>query len=157
MRTFYHEYIHTLLFSLFAYGSSDSKAFICCNAGDSSSISGWENPLVKVMATHSSILAWRIPWTEEVSGYSPWGCKELDMTKHINSFTFTHFKFLYLIILYIYTFGTFYILCILYISCIFILYIMFYIFIIMHFIYVFYILCMQACSVMSDFLRTHRL
>ena len=26
---------------------------------------GWENPLEKGMATHSSILAWRIPWTEE--------------------------------------------------------------------------------------------
>ena len=28
------------------------------------------------MATHSSILAWRIPWTEEPAGYSPWGRKE---------------------------------------------------------------------------------
>ena len=27
----------------------------------------------KEMATHSSILAWRIPWTEEPVGYSPWG------------------------------------------------------------------------------------
>ena len=34
------------------------------------------------MATHSSILAWRIPWTEEPSGlYSPWDQKELDMTE----------------------------------------------------------------------------
>ena len=33
------------------------------------------------MATHSSILALRIPWTEETGGpYSPWGCKELDTT-----------------------------------------------------------------------------
>ena len=38
----------------------------------------------KEMATHSSILACRIPWTEEPGGlYSPWGCKELDMTEHI--------------------------------------------------------------------------
>ena len=29
---------------------------------------GWEDPLEKGMATHSSILAWRIPWTEESSG-----------------------------------------------------------------------------------------
>ena len=29
---------------------------------------GWENPLEKGMATHSSILAWRIPWTEEPGG-----------------------------------------------------------------------------------------
>ena len=32
------------------------------------------------MATHSSILAWRIPWTEEPDGYSPWDHKESDMT-----------------------------------------------------------------------------
>ena len=40
---------------------------------------GWEDPLEKGMAIHSSILAWRIPWTEEPGGYSPGGCKELDM------------------------------------------------------------------------------
>ena len=39
---------------------------------------GWEDPLEKEMATHSSVLAWEIPRTEE--GYSPWGCKESDMT-----------------------------------------------------------------------------
>ena len=33
------------------------------------------------MATHSSVLAWRIPWTEEPGGYSPQGCKESDMTE----------------------------------------------------------------------------
>ena len=33
------------------------------------------------MAAHSSILAWRIPWTEERVGYSPWGRKESDMAK----------------------------------------------------------------------------
>ena len=30
------------------------------------------------MATLSSVLAWRIPWTEEPGGYSPWGCTQLD-------------------------------------------------------------------------------
>ena len=34
---------------------------------------GWEDLLEKGMATHSSILGWRIPWTEE-----PWGCKMSD-------------------------------------------------------------------------------
>ena len=29
---------------------------------------GWEDPLEKAMATHSSILAWKIPWTEESGG-----------------------------------------------------------------------------------------
>ena len=40
---------------------------------------GWKDPLEKEMAAHSSILAWRIPWTEEPG--SPWGCKELDVTE----------------------------------------------------------------------------
>ena len=36
------------------------------------------------MATHSSIFAWRIPWTEEPGGlYSPWGRKELEMTEQL--------------------------------------------------------------------------
>ena len=39
---------------------SDSKES-ACNAGDL----GWEDTVEKWMATHSSILAWRIPWTEE--------------------------------------------------------------------------------------------
>ena len=38
---------------------------------------GLEDPLEKGMATHSSILAWRIPWTEEPGWDSPWDCKEL--------------------------------------------------------------------------------
>ena len=33
------------------------------------------------MAIHSSILAWRIPWTEEPGGLCPWGHEELDMTE----------------------------------------------------------------------------
>ena len=35
------------------------------------------------MATHSSILAWRIPWTDEPGWYSPWGCRESDMTERL--------------------------------------------------------------------------
>ena len=42
--------------------SSAGKEFNC-NVGDSSSIPGWEDPLEKGIATPSSILAWRIPWT----------------------------------------------------------------------------------------------
>ena len=42
---------------------------------------GGEDRLEKGMATHSSILAWRIPWTKEPGGYGPWDCKELDTTK----------------------------------------------------------------------------
>jgi len=36
------------------------------------------------MATHSSILAWRIPWAEELTGYSPWGRKESDTTERLS-------------------------------------------------------------------------
>ena len=36
---------------------------------------GWEDPLQKEMATNSSIHFWKIPWTEEPGGYSPWGRK----------------------------------------------------------------------------------
>ena len=52
-----------------------------CNAGGLGSIPGREDPLEQGMATHSIILAWRIPRTEESVPYSPWGHKELDTTK----------------------------------------------------------------------------
>ena len=42
---------------------------------------GWEDPLEEAMATHSSILAWKIPWTEETNGLRPWGHKESDTTE----------------------------------------------------------------------------
>ena len=46
---------------------------------------GWEDPLEEGMATHSSILARTIPWTEEPGGLQSWGHKEWDTaeaTKH---------------------------------------------------------------------------
>ena len=42
---------------------------------------GWEDPLEKEMATHSSTLAWEVPRTEGSSGYSLWCREELDMTE----------------------------------------------------------------------------
>ena len=36
---------------------------------------GWDDPLEKEMAIHSRTLAWKIPWTEEPGGLSPWGHK----------------------------------------------------------------------------------
>ena len=41
---------------------------------------GREDPLEKEMATHSSILAWRIPWTEEFGGLQSMGSQESDTT-----------------------------------------------------------------------------
>ena len=43
------------------------------------------------MATHSSILAWRIPWTEELCGLQSTGCKESDTAKRLH-FTSLHFR-----------------------------------------------------------------
>ena len=42
---------------------------------------GWEDALEEGMVTHSSILAWKIPWTEEPGGLSSMGLQELDMTE----------------------------------------------------------------------------
>ena len=41
---------------------------------------GREDPLEEEMATHSGILAWEIPWTEEPDGLQPMRLQELDMT-----------------------------------------------------------------------------
>ena len=44
---------------------------------------GWEDPLEELMATHSSILAWRIPWTEEPGGLLSMGHEESDTTERL--------------------------------------------------------------------------
>ena len=62
---------------------SDGEASIC-NAGDLGSIPGWEDPLEKEMAAHSSILAWKIPWTMEPGRLPSWGRKELDTTEQLH-------------------------------------------------------------------------
>ena len=46
---------------------------------------GWEDCLEEGMATHSSILVWRIPWAEAHAGYSPWGYKESDATERLST------------------------------------------------------------------------
>ena len=61
-------------------GGSDGEES-ACNAGDQVLSLGREDPLEKGMATHSGLLAGRIPWTESLAGYSPWGHKELDTTE----------------------------------------------------------------------------
>ena len=63
-------------------GGSDSKESACsaCSAGDLGSIPGSRRPLEKGMATYTSILAWKIPWTEKPGGLQSMGGKELDTT-----------------------------------------------------------------------------
>ena len=56
--------------------SSIGKEFTC-NAGDTGSIPRSEDPLEKGMATHSSILSWRILWTEEPGGLQSMGSQRV--------------------------------------------------------------------------------
>ena len=57
-------------------GGSEVKAS-ASNAGDLGLILGREDPLEKEMATHSSILAWSIPWTEEPGGLQSMGSQRV--------------------------------------------------------------------------------
>ena len=65
----YHKVLHIVGF----LGGLDSKESIFL---------GWEDPLEKGMTTCSSILAWRIPWTEEPGRLQSMGSQESDMTEH---------------------------------------------------------------------------
>ena len=55
---------------------------------------GWEDHLEEEMATHSSILAWRIPWRRSLVGYSPRCRKQSDMTEQLNSLLVNISKYL---------------------------------------------------------------
>ena len=59
---------------LWGFPSGSDGKESACNAGDGVQSLDWEDLLEKGMATHSSILVWKIPWTLE--RYSPPGCKE---------------------------------------------------------------------------------
>ena len=58
-------------------GGSDDKESACSTEIWVRSL-GREDSLEEGLATHCGILAWRIPWTEEPDGCSPWGRKESD-------------------------------------------------------------------------------
>ena len=60
-----------------------SKESVC--QAEVNSIPGQEDPLKKEMATHSSLLTWRILWTEEPRGLQSTGHKELEMTEQLNN------------------------------------------------------------------------
>ena len=57
-------------------GGSDGKESVC-SAGDMGSIPGSGNSLEKEMETHSCILAWEIPWTEESGGLQSTGSPKI--------------------------------------------------------------------------------
>ena len=51
---------------------------------------GWEDLLEEEMVTHTSILVWKILWTEKTASYSLWDCKELDMNEQTHTHMHTH-------------------------------------------------------------------
>ena len=59
-------------------GGSDTNVCNACHVGDLGSIPGLGRSLEKGMATHSSILAWRIPWTEEPGGLQSMGSQRVE-------------------------------------------------------------------------------
>ena len=61
-----------------------------CNTGDPSSIPGWRWSLEKGMATHSSIPAWRIPWTEEPGQLQSTESQRVRHNRATNTHTHTH-------------------------------------------------------------------
>ena len=61
-----------------------------CNVGDLASILGWEGLLEKRMATYSSILAWRISWTEEPDRLQSMGLQRV--RQDLKTFTFPENK-----------------------------------------------------------------
>ena len=61
-----------------------------CSAGDLGLMAGGEDPLEKRMATHSSILAWQTPWTEEPGGLESTGLQRIGHNRATN--THTHSK-----------------------------------------------------------------
>ena len=63
---------HPFLLSMGFPGGSEGKVS-ACNAGDTDLIPGLEDPLEKELASHSSILTWRIPWTEKPGGLQSTG------------------------------------------------------------------------------------
>ena len=81
--------VNSIKRKIYRLGGSDGKASVY-NAGDRGSIPGLGRSPGKEMATHSSTLAWRIPWREEPGKVqsSPQGRKESDTTELLHF----HFK-----------------------------------------------------------------
>ena len=72
------QFTHTAIFFFFFGFPGGSES--ACNVGDLGSVPGLKDPLEKGMATHSSILAWRITWIEEPVRLLFMGYKESDMS-----------------------------------------------------------------------------
>ena len=84
-------FICTIIKSTRAFSSGAVIKNLPANAGDTGdvgSILGWEDPLEEGMATHSSILPGESHGQRSLVGYSPWACKESDMTERLSTHTY---------------------------------------------------------------------
>ena len=74
-------------------GGSERKES-ACSAGDLVRSLDWEDPLEEDMATHSSIPAWKIPWTEEPGRLQSMGLLKVghDSATSLSLFTFMHWR-----------------------------------------------------------------
>ena len=79
MYKYRYTYRHVYTYRQGFLGGSAVKT-LPANAGDKSSILGWEDPLEKELATHASVLVWEIPRTEEPGGLQSMGSQESDTT-----------------------------------------------------------------------------
>ena len=70
-----HTHTHTHRHAGFHDGSAGKES--ACRAGDPDWIPGWDDALEKEMVTHSSVLAWRIPWIEEPEGLQSTGSQRV--------------------------------------------------------------------------------
>ena len=77
--------VYVNIYLSFHTGSDGKES--ACDEGELGSVLGQDDPLEKRMATHTSVLAWRVPWTEEPGGLSPCSLKESHATQR---FTHTH-------------------------------------------------------------------
>ena len=64
-----------------SFPSGSAVKNLPASAGDVGLILGWEDALEKEVATHSSILAWKIPWTEELGRLQSMGSQRVSMTQ----------------------------------------------------------------------------
>ena len=87
--THINTHIHTHTYWGFPGGSDGKES--ACNAGSLVQSLGWEDPMEKGLATHSSILAWSISWTEEAGVVQSMGSQRVRHDWATNTFTFlTH-------------------------------------------------------------------
>ena len=75
-------------------GGSDGIEY-ACNAGDVSSIPRWEDPLEKGMATTPVFLLGEFHRQRNLVGFSPWGCRESDMTEQLTFALFSYITYIY--------------------------------------------------------------